>query len=290
VFRWGTPGTETGHGWEADQSVDLTLNEDGNGNYAVFLRINLEQTRTTNDQNQTRTYKLQYRKDGGTWTNVTGSSSNVQAVADSPDNIADGAATTERLVGTNGYTFQSGEYDEGDGVCDAITWTATAQREAELLFSLQIVDADMADGAFLEFRVIESDDTLLNNSATADFPRLDWDSAALSPLAADPGAVTVTGTAATLAQGYAIAADPGLTPARWLLRERTQGWLALPECSRQIPARSLSPTLPTRRWSGQPTARPARSSSRAQTRHSQAHRSRSLRTLGRLSLLARTRP
>lgn len=175
IFAFGDPGTETGHTLDTS-SVDRTTTVDGEGNYAFFLRINLNQTRTTQDQNLTRTYKLQYDKDGaGSWTDVTGSSSNVQVVADS--NITDGAATSERIGGT-GAAFLAGEYDEGDGVLDSITWSTGDTEYTEMLWSLQVIDADMAAGATLDFRVIESDNTALNNTGSEDLPRLTWNAPA----------------------------------------------------------------------------------------------------------------
>lgn len=175
IFAFGDPGTETGHTLDTS-SVDRTTTVDGEGNYAFFLRINLNQTRTTQDQNLTRTYKLQYDKDGAaSWTDVTGSSSNVQAVADS--NITDGAATSERIGGT-GAAFLAGEYDEGDGVLDSITWSTGDTEYTEMLWSLQVIDADMAAGATLDFRVIESDNTALNNTGSEDLPRLTWNAPA----------------------------------------------------------------------------------------------------------------
>jgi len=195
IFAWGDPGTETGHALDAN-STDRTYTVDGGGNVLLFLRIELDQTRTTQDQNLSRTYKLQYRKDGGTWTDVTASSSNVQVIADS--NIADGAATTNRISGS-AETFLAGDYDEGDGVLDTITWSTAIREHTESLWSLTLIDADLAAGEVLEFRVIESDDTLLNNSATADFPAINWNSGSQTitstPVSA---ALSIVATALTL--------------------------------------------------------------------------------------------
>ncbi len=180
AFAFGDPGTEAGHTL-GGVNGDLTVNEDGNGNHAFFLRFELEQSVSNHDQNQTRTYKLQYRRtpDGGSagaWTDVTASSSHVQVVADS--NIADGAATTNRISGgaASIEVFQAGEYDEGNGTLDSITWAA-GRSHTELLFSLQVVDADMGAGDVLDFRIVESSGTLLDAYTVAD-ASLTWAAAA----------------------------------------------------------------------------------------------------------------
>ena len=172
AYHFGDPGTETGHSQDTINTA-RTLTVDGAGNYAFFLRIGIEDM-ANSDQNLSHTYKLKYSKGGGAYTDVTASSSNVQAVADS--NIADGAATTDRVVSAN-TNFQAGEYDEGDGTLDTITWTSGNSWYTNVLFSLQIIDADMADGEHLEFRVYHTDDSVLSGGY-ANTPRLDWDAGA----------------------------------------------------------------------------------------------------------------
>ncbi len=191
IFAFGDPGTEAGHTLDSN-SVDRTVNEDGNGNYAFFLRIELDQTRATADQNLTRTYKLQYAKNGGSWTDVTATSSNVRVAGSTP---TDGEATTNRISGSVA-TFLAGDYDEGDGTLDAITWTASTVEHTESLWSLEVVDADMAATNTLDFRVLESGGTLLNNDATSDKPRLSWEAAAgsIEELTAAPDGVATAST------------------------------------------------------------------------------------------------
>jgi len=172
-FAFGDPGTIAGHTLDT-ANADRTAQEDGNGNYAFFLRIQLNQTRTNNDQNNTRTYKLQYQVNGtgGTWLDVTASSTHIQAVDDS--NNADGAAVTSARVQTTDYTYANGEYDEVDGVLDAITWATNTQATREMVWSLLAIDSQLSASDVVYFRVIESGGTLLNNSASADFPALTW--------------------------------------------------------------------------------------------------------------------
>lgn len=220
AFRWATPGTEAGHGWEAAENVALTLETDGQGNYPIFLRIELEESTTNADQNLARTYKLQYRHQPsgsafGSWTDVTASSTHIQTLADS--NIVDGAATTDRLT-TSADAFQAGEYDEADGTFDSVSWVA-ARASSEFLSSLQIIDSAMGAGDVLECRIVESSGTLLQ--AYTRTPSLTWDAGVVagtpdaltggSTLATPTGAVNHVGTPAELTGASALETPGGTT-------------------------------------------------------------------------------
>ena len=162
-FAWGDPGTESGHSLDANDT-DRTVALDGTGNYLAFLRFELDQTRSNADQNLTMTFKHQFQVNGGGYGDVTASSTEVQVVADS--NIADGAATTDRISGSSA-TFLAGEYDEGDGVFDAISWTISSLEHTELLSSLVFIDSALGAGDVVDFRIVESDNTLLDTYSVA---------------------------------------------------------------------------------------------------------------------------
>ena len=105
--------------------------------------------------------QLQYRKNGGAWTNVTGASSNVIAVASA--NVTDEGATTQQL---GSGTFQAGKIDEADGNIGDIS--GLSSEETELEYVLQIVDADTADYDDIELRVIgKNDDTTALDTYTS---------------------------------------------------------------------------------------------------------------------------
>lgn len=146
AYRWYEDGSEGG---SADagvaQSTALTRYLDGNQN--LGLRIRLQESggaagATTDD------YQLQYSKNGGAFTNVTTSSSNVKGV--NSTNLTDAGTTTNRL-GAGSGSFVAGEISE-DGLVD--DRQITASNYTELLYSLQLVAADLADNDVLTFRVL----------------------------------------------------------------------------------------------------------------------------------------
>lgn len=177
-FAFGNPGTESGHTLDTEDT-NRTVQEDGNGNYAFFLRIQLWQDITNADQNLTQTFKLKAQRNGtGGYTDVTASSSYVQVVANG--DITDGGATSERLTAPSSGTWLNGEIDEGDGTWDSITWTQATVQYTELLISLQIIDADMNADDYLDFRVYYTSDTALNGGVYDVTPRLIWEAPAAS--------------------------------------------------------------------------------------------------------------
>lgn len=121
------------------------------GNTKVHLRVRVQETGGLSGAS-TDDYALQYRKNGGTWTNVTASSSDVQA--DTTSSLTDGGVTTNRA--TNGLadgtgTFVAGEQEEANGVIE--DRQLTANNYTEHVWALLLIDADLADGDLLEFRV-----------------------------------------------------------------------------------------------------------------------------------------
>jgi hypothetical protein len=98
-------------------------------------------------------FQLQYRKNGGAWTDVTGSSSNVRASA-SP-NEADGTPTTQQLTGGTG-TFRPCAFDEIDGASHVpgSNWAPGDPGEAE--YCVQIRSADTVANDVIELRLVNT--------------------------------------------------------------------------------------------------------------------------------------
>jgi len=97
------------------------------------------------------------------WTNASGdlvfevySTSSTTAVAYNSPNLTDGAATTNRLGAGTG-SFVAGKVSE-DGLVDDLGWTAN--NYTEVLYSLALKQADLANGDTLRFR------TLYNGATT----------------------------------------------------------------------------------------------------------------------------
>lgn len=153
AFRFYADGTENGSSPLDAEDTNITVNVDG-GDQQVHLRIRIDETgagslggATTDD------YQLQYSKNGGAYTSVTASSSDVHA--DTGSSLTDGGATTDRA--TNGISnpasgsFVAGIQEEGDG--QIANWQLTADNFTEHVWALLVVAADLANGNTLAFRV-----------------------------------------------------------------------------------------------------------------------------------------
>lgn len=186
-YRWGNPGTESGHTFSAALNTAETLTG-GAGDVLRFLRVELEQSLTNADQNLTQAYQLQTRIDTGSgfgsWFNVDNASADwVDVVADA--NLTDGADTTNRITGST-ETFVT----NNNGVCDvddtatAFTWNPGANNaeHAELLFSLRFNDVVLGDGDIVEFRIVESGGTLIDTYTQT--PTINWSETAAGPTSA----------------------------------------------------------------------------------------------------------
>lgn len=109
----------------------------------------------------TLTLQLQYRLNGvgGSWTNVTASSSVVKAIDSTW--LSHGMDTTQQ-VGGGSFVTNNNWVEDVDGTTDA-SGAFGASYEAEAEFCLQIVGADVDDGDMVELRVVnESGDTALD--------------------------------------------------------------------------------------------------------------------------------
>ena len=146
-------GTESGSSVKAAVNTGWVQDVDE----TFHIRLLIQETAGASPA-ETFDLKLQYRKNTGSWTDVTTSSSNVKAVA--TDNLTDGADTTQR-IGVGSWVTDNNWVCE-DGICPLTTDTFSSS-EAEALFSVQIVGADVVDGDVVEFRVLEVDATLLDS-------------------------------------------------------------------------------------------------------------------------------
>ncbi len=107
-----------------------------------------------------KSFQLQYRYNGGSWADVTGSSSYVKAVASGT--VSDGTNTTEQLNGDQAFlTGDNYGFDGSDGLAgggpdmDFIG----ANDEVELEYCLQIVGTDVSVGESIELRVFDASST-----------------------------------------------------------------------------------------------------------------------------------
>ena len=93
-------------------------------------------------------FTLQWEKNAsGTWNFLSGA-----VVAYDDPNLTEGAATTNRLTGGTG-TFVAGKVSE-DGSADDVGWSGN--NYTELVFSVRLVAAQLANGDTLRFRVVKN--------------------------------------------------------------------------------------------------------------------------------------
>lgn len=166
AVRWYADGSENAATALSSEGTTGTLS------YTIFAGVNAvavlrygvqESGAGTAAGATTDDYQLQYSKNGGAFTNVTGASSNVRGFASS--NLADAGSTTQQLSSGTG-SFVAGEISE-DGLLD--DWQLTANDFSELLFAVEVVAADVAEGNTLDFRVLRNGSVFNTYSVT---PRL----------------------------------------------------------------------------------------------------------------------
>lgn len=139
-------GSESaGTAWAAE---DTNITMGASDSSLINLRLGVSST-GANSTTTPLPWRLQYRKNGGTWTNITTSSSNVKAVNSS--NLTDGGATTNRLTVPGGLTFSAGLVSE-DGLAD--DQATLVNKFYEFLFALQVIKTDLTNGDTLEFRLL----------------------------------------------------------------------------------------------------------------------------------------
>jgi hypothetical protein len=194
-FRFGADdgGTEATHGWHAA--------EDTNPNATVIaldttflLRFCVQANATglTNVDNE-----FQYRKNGGTWTNITTTSNDVRAVAATA--LTNGSDCTKRLSGTGTFEASAAGQTE-DGTSGGTSNDIVSNGNSETECGLQLRSADLVAGDLIEFRLTRDGGTLLDTYSVV--PALSV------PVSATPaeGPLTLAGAAASLVLTLGMAA------------------------------------------------------------------------------------
>lgn len=153
AYRWYADGTESGATALRPENHDTHLQCASDA--VAVLRICLTESGSGSGNGAaTDDYQLQYSKNGGAFANVTAASSDVRGFASA--NLTDAEATTQRLS-AGGGSFVAGKVSE-DGLVDNLQ--ITANNHTELVYALEFVAADVAEGDLFTFRV------LLNGATT----------------------------------------------------------------------------------------------------------------------------
>jgi hypothetical protein len=160
-YRFYADGTESG--------ATALAAEDANPSAGVGQTLELDATfhlrfclqcDGTSQSNVDAEY--QYRKNGGTWTNLTTTTNDVRVTPSA--NLTNAANTTQRLSGTGTFESSSQGVTE-DGIAGGSSCDIVANGNAEFLCPLQLRSADLVDGDVIEFRLTRDGGTLINTYA-----------------------------------------------------------------------------------------------------------------------------
>jgi hypothetical protein len=153
TVNWGSAdGTESGHTLGTD-NADINVETGADRSY--FLRNKVNQTNASNTAGNTQKFKVQYRVDAGSWTDVplTAGSNPVYMVDHA--SLTQGADTTNRLGGGSGTFLTNNNH-----VCDTadegstLTWPTSATGQMEALHSIRFQDAQITAGEVYDFRLV----------------------------------------------------------------------------------------------------------------------------------------
>jgi hypothetical protein len=149
LYRWrNDDGTETTATWVAAEGTDFntpTLDQ----NYRLRFAIGKE---ACDAEFTADTFGLQYSKNGGAWTTVNASSTNVRTT-DSANFIA-GDSTTQQISSGDSRSFRSGSMDDDNGQ-HAWDTILDAAGITEMEWCFQFRSADMSASDKIEFRAIK---------------------------------------------------------------------------------------------------------------------------------------
>ena len=180
-------GNETGATWKDIINTDVSVDVD------TTFRLRIQVSETAGGNYANRLFKLQSNTGGAGWQDITTTSSNVKMVSSANDGwtITDDDPTTEQLAGSS--TFTTGRYDDDGATETSITLDADSTGDTELEFCIQGVGTDLDNNNTTTFRVIETDNTPLNNY-TIGYPQVTWVEAVVQPEPQVSDTVTVSDT------------------------------------------------------------------------------------------------
>lgn len=195
-YRFGIDQlTESTHGWYANQ--DTSPQQGALPLDAPFLLRFCVQANATGLNNVD--FEFQYRRNGGTWTNITTTSTVVKAVAATA--LTNGGNCTKQLSGTG--TFEStGAGQTETGVSGGANNDIVSNGNSETECGLQIVSANVTSGDTLEFRLTRDGGVLLDTYAVTPSYQL----------ATPPQAVLITGVQGGNPLRFLMAPGNGIDP------------------------------------------------------------------------------
>lgn len=161
-YRFGIDeSTEAGHGWYAAQNANPAFGAIPLD--TTFLLRFLCQCDATALSNAD--FEFQYRKNGGAWTQISTSSTDVRAVT--PTCWANAANTTNRLTGGTGTFEASSQGCTADGISGGTAFDIVSNGFGETECAMQLRSADLVAGDFIEFRLTRDGGTLMDTYSVA---------------------------------------------------------------------------------------------------------------------------
>jgi hypothetical protein len=208
AYRWYADGTETGAAALAAENASHGLVV--SGNTAIVLRYGVQESGAGSASGLTTDdYQLQHNLNGAGFVDTTAGSTVVQGFTSA--DLTDADPTTQRLSAGTG-SFIAGEISETDGLLT--DWQLTANNFSELLYAIQVIDADTAVGDSITFRVLRNAGVFNTYSVT---PTLTVvlnaiaTPSTVAAVAATPAPTLAAAAIATPASTAAVAAVPAPT-------------------------------------------------------------------------------
>lgn len=183
-YRFGVDElAENTHGWYAAEDTNPASGTIAlDTNFLLRFTVQANTTGLSNVDNE-----FQFRVNGGTWTNITTTSSFVRAVAVTP--LTNGGNCTKRLSGTG--TFESsGAGQTEDGTSGGTANDIVASGNSETECGLVLRSADLTGGETIEFRLTRDGGTLLDTYSVV--PTLLMPNAGVTAVTLDAATLTAT--------------------------------------------------------------------------------------------------
>lgn len=196
-YRWGNDDgtTEANYSFAAAQDTNLSAVAEG---ATLLLRVGMQETGNTAASNHD--FRLRRSINGGAFADVTTTSTHVKAVAAA--SFADAANTTQRLTSMTGTFEASSQGCSEDGLAGGAQCDIVALGNAECVFAVQFVTADLNPADVVTFDITSPDSTITNDVVPT--------ATVANPIALTPSTKAVTVT--TFAPTVTASANQTLTP------------------------------------------------------------------------------
>jgi hypothetical protein len=163
AMRGFEDGTETGATAKADPNTGWTQTVDEN----FQIRFLIKETNAADSSNTGIQHRLQHNYNSTGWLSTVPGAT--YAIINNSANLTHGDDTTTgaNRLGSGTFVTDNNWICDTAGFTNASGSTGFSNSEADGLWSVQIVGADVTDGLTIQFRVVEADLTVFNNYVVA---------------------------------------------------------------------------------------------------------------------------